>query len=375
VTTVPIPGEELFWELVEPMYADPAVLRSTMMGLPCVRVHGRFFASLDRRTGALLVKLPAERVAGLIAVGDGEPFAPAGRVFREWVAVPRPDRRRWRSLLVEARDHAAGDHAAGGTTADAAGAGSGKGAGGFAGFGPAGLEFLAGLARNNTKAFFDAHRAVYRRELLEPAKAFVVALGAVLRQRVSAGLNADPRAGGSMFRIANDLRFARDQPPYKPHLDFAFWEGSTGPRRDPALIVRITPVDLHLGCGQIGLTGAALAAYRTALRDPARATDLDRHVTALLADGAELSEPTRRRVPAGFPAGSAGRFAVRDGFHVVRRYPRPAAVTKPGLVEWCAERLVPFAPVHRWLTRPDYAGPATSIPFAATVPRNLRPKM
>jgi hypothetical protein len=101
-------AEELFWDLVEPMYADPAVQRSTMMGLPCVRLDGRFFASLDRRSGALLVKLPRERVGQLIAGGHGEAFAPAGRVFREWVAIPRPDRRRWRSLLTEARDNAAG---------------------------------------------------------------------------------------------------------------------------------------------------------------------------------------------------------------------------------------------------------------------------
>jgi hypothetical protein len=40
-------NEELFWDLVEPLYADPAVSRSTMMGLPCVRLEGRFFASLD----------------------------------------------------------------------------------------------------------------------------------------------------------------------------------------------------------------------------------------------------------------------------------------------------------------------------------------
>jgi hypothetical protein len=101
-------AEELFWDLVEPMYADPAVQRSTMMGLPCVRLDGRFFASLDRRSGALLVKLPRERVGQLIAGGHGKAFAPAGRVFREWVAIPRPDRRRWRSLLTEARDNAAG---------------------------------------------------------------------------------------------------------------------------------------------------------------------------------------------------------------------------------------------------------------------------
>jgi len=107
---MPVSGEELFRELVEHMYADPAVRPSTMMGLPCVRLYGRFFASLDRRSGALLVKLSAERVGQLVAAGEGQPFAPAGRVFREWVALPRPDRRRWRSLLAEARDHAAHSH-------------------------------------------------------------------------------------------------------------------------------------------------------------------------------------------------------------------------------------------------------------------------
>lgn len=100
-------AEELFWDLVEPMYADPAVQRSTMMGLPCVRFDGRFFASLDRRTGALLVKLSSERVRQLIDAGHGQLFAPAGRTFREWVAITVPDRRRWQALLAEARDHAA----------------------------------------------------------------------------------------------------------------------------------------------------------------------------------------------------------------------------------------------------------------------------
>ena len=100
-------GEELFWQLAEPLLGQPAVTRSTMMGLACLRLDGRFFASLDRRTHALLVKLPAERVQALIAAGHAEPFAPAGRVFREWAALPRPDRRRWRTLLHEAKQFAA----------------------------------------------------------------------------------------------------------------------------------------------------------------------------------------------------------------------------------------------------------------------------
>jgi len=100
-------AERLFWELVEPILADPAASRSTMMGLACVRLDGRFFASLDWRTGSLLVKLPTNRVAQLVAAGIGEPFAPAGRVFREWVAIPRADRKRWASLLAEAETFAA----------------------------------------------------------------------------------------------------------------------------------------------------------------------------------------------------------------------------------------------------------------------------
>jgi uncharacterized protein (TIGR02453 family) len=334
---MPISGAELFWELVEPMYADPAVQRSTMMGLPCLRLEGRFFASLDRRSEALLVKLPADRVGQLIATGDGQPFAPAGRVFREWVALPRPDRRRWRNLLAEARDHAAGT-------------GSARAQVPFGGFGAEGLAFLATLERDNTKRCFDAHHAVYQQELLEPSKAFVAALGQRLRRRVSAGLRAEPRVGGSLFRVANDLRFAPDKPPYKPHLDIAFWQGPTGPRLDPALILRIAAAEVHLGCGVMPQTGAALDAYRHALRDEVRAADLDRHVTSLLKGGAELSEPTRRRLPAGFdPGRPASHFAVRDGFHVVRRFPHPAEINGPAFVGWCADRLAPFAPVHQWL--------------------------
>ncbi len=47
------------------------------------------------------MKLPRERVDALVAGGVGQPFAPAGKVFREWVAIPQRDRRRWRKLLNE----------------------------------------------------------------------------------------------------------------------------------------------------------------------------------------------------------------------------------------------------------------------------------
>ena len=95
--------EELFWRLARALYADPAVTRSTMMGFSCLRVDGKFFACVDRRTGDLVVKLAAARVNELVTSGVGRPFAPNGKVFREWVAVPIPDDQEWSALLDEAK--------------------------------------------------------------------------------------------------------------------------------------------------------------------------------------------------------------------------------------------------------------------------------
>jgi hypothetical protein len=99
-------GEQLFWSLAEVLYADPAVTRSTMMGYPCLRANGTFFACVERGTGNLIVKLRAERVNEIVAAGTGLPFAPNGKVFREWVAFPTPDEEAWSALLDEARGFA-----------------------------------------------------------------------------------------------------------------------------------------------------------------------------------------------------------------------------------------------------------------------------
>jgi hypothetical protein len=73
---------------------------------PWVRLAGRFLASFDDRTGRVVVKLPRERVTELVENGDGFPFAPAGKAFREWVSFATVDRSLWRAVLAEAVDFA-----------------------------------------------------------------------------------------------------------------------------------------------------------------------------------------------------------------------------------------------------------------------------
>ena len=102
----PAKAQDLFWELAaELQREDPRVVEGTIMGGRCLRVGKEFLALVDFKGSGLVVKLPKSRVDALIAEGKGQPFAPAGKVFSEWVSVPKADRRRWLALLREGVVH------------------------------------------------------------------------------------------------------------------------------------------------------------------------------------------------------------------------------------------------------------------------------
>jgi hypothetical protein len=102
---------ELFWDLAgELMAENERVTEGSIMNSRCIRVSSAapvkaakpdFLAMPHHKKSGLVVKLPADRVAELIEAGVGEPFAPAGKVFREWLAVTEADEDAWRSLLRE----------------------------------------------------------------------------------------------------------------------------------------------------------------------------------------------------------------------------------------------------------------------------------
>lgn len=95
-------AEALFWELAaELQRVDGRIQEGTIMNGRCLRVGGEFLALVDFKGSGLVVKLPRARVAALVDEGVGKPFAPAGRVFREWLSVPTPSRELWSKLLRE----------------------------------------------------------------------------------------------------------------------------------------------------------------------------------------------------------------------------------------------------------------------------------
>jgi len=99
-----------FWDVAEEFIASGRVEEGTMMGHHCLRAAtgGGFVATVERSSGDLVVKLSRARVSELVESGEGRAFAPAGKVFREWVAVPARDDGRWPSLIEESIEFVAG---------------------------------------------------------------------------------------------------------------------------------------------------------------------------------------------------------------------------------------------------------------------------
>jgi uncharacterized protein (TIGR02453 family) len=222
----------------------------------------------------------------------------------------------------------------------------------FGGFGDEAVAFLDGLGKDNTRSYFDAHRAIYERDLLAPLRLLVLDVADELRATVAPNLEADPTVGKSLFRINRDTRFSKDKTPYHPWLDAIWWEGHDDARRAPAFIFRIAADHLVVGAGVMAFRDSWRDRFREAVAADTTGERLVAALDAITAThaDAEVTQPTRVRVPAPYQAAHPRAELLRlDGLHVSRRLPHPAERSSPRFATWVARELAAFSPVHRWL--------------------------
>ena len=88
-------------ELVETTTGGPVTV-GTMFGSKGLRTGSKYFAIWWHEQ--LVVKLPADRLAELVAAGDGQPFEPMpGRAMNGWLVVGSDVE--WEAVVAEARAH------------------------------------------------------------------------------------------------------------------------------------------------------------------------------------------------------------------------------------------------------------------------------
>ena len=125
----------------------------------------------------------------------------------------------------------------------------------FDGFTPEAVQFLAELAENNTRDWFQPRKAEYERLLKRPMEDLCLALEDQFRSR-GIPLHADAR---SPFRIYRDTRFSKDKSPYKTHVAASFgWAGDgadAAAGRSHADNVHASGGYFHLAPGEIYVGG------------------------------------------------------------------------------------------------------------------------
>jgi uncharacterized protein (TIGR02453 family) len=206
------------------------------------------------------------------------------------------------------------------------------------------VRFLGSLRRNNRKDWFDEHRSDYEEDVLQPAKEFVIDLGAKLRT-LRPKLQIDPRTNYGVKRINRDIRFARDKKPYKDHQTLWWWEGRAK-EGSPGYWFNLTPKSVVLAVGLYMAEPGLLERYRAAVVDERRGRALDRIVKSLERKGYKLEGSIRKRVPRGFPPDHPrARFLKHDGIYAWIETPLPRA----DFLRHCFTHYRTLTPLQEWL--------------------------
>lgn len=219
----------------------------------------------------------------------------------------------------------------------------------FPGFPREGVKFLEDLKANNTKKWFEAHRDGFRRYVMEPAEAFVVAMGGRLRQ-IAPQIHAEPKVNKSIFRINRDTRFSRDKSPYKTHLGIWFWEGE-GPRMEcSGFYFHLEPPRLMLGAGMYVFPRAVLEGYRRAVAHAKYGPALARGLARIERRGYGVGGEHYKKTPPGFDANHPRAALLRhNGLFASAETEIPAELYSPAIVAYCLARYREMAPLHEWL--------------------------
>lgn len=220
---------------------------------------------------------------------------------------------------------------------------------GFDGFSTASSKFLKDLTKNNDTAWFKKNKPRYEEHYLEPAKAFVEAMGPRLL-KISDDINAEPKVNGSIFRINRDIRFSKDKTPYKNHLDLWFWSGPDRKSGFSGFFFRMYADRLILGAGVHGFDKPVLANYRDAVDDDKTGGALVKLAKKMEKAGYEMTGETYKKVPRGYdPDHARAKWLKHSSLAVHFETKLPAEARSKKFLTFVSAHFKRMAPVHEWL--------------------------
>jgi uncharacterized protein (TIGR02453 family) len=191
------------------------------------------------------------------------------------------------------------------------------------------IEFYEGLEADNTKTYWQAHKAVYEQAVAGPMAELLAELA--------------PEFGeGRIFRPYRDVRFSADKTPYKTAIAAELAHGG---------YIQLSSSGLAAGAGAYHMASDQLERYRAAVADDRAGSALDALVAAARKSGVTITaHESLKTAPRGY----------------AKDHPRVDLLRLKGLVTWkewpvgawlgttqSKKRLVEFlrasAPLKAWL--------------------------
>jgi uncharacterized protein (TIGR02453 family) len=220
----------------------------------------------------------------------------------------------------------------------------------FTGFRPEAIQFMADLAANNERDWFQPRKAEFETLIKGPFEALVLALAERFAAR-GIPLLAEPR---SIFRIYRDTRFSKDKSPYKTHLGASFpWiEGSTPDERTHGNggYFNFQPGEMYVGGGMWQPEKPRLDAFRRLIvDDPDRVRAALEEPGFVAAFGGVNSHDQLKRVPPGYPADHPMADLLRYKDVVFGRRLGDDEVSSADLPDILADGYAAALPVFRFL--------------------------
>jgi uncharacterized protein (TIGR02453 family) len=208
----------------------------------------------------------------------------------------------------------------------------------FTGIPVAALDFYDDLEVDNTRAFWEKHKAVY----LESVRAPMTALCAALTPEF-----APDGQTAKVFRPYRDVRFAKDKTPYKTHQGAFVRVGeSTG------WYVEVSPRGVRTGAGFYEASGPRLAAFREAVAHDTYGPELEGVLDTLRSGGFEVGGDRLKTAPRGYSADHPRIELLRHrsltAGHVIGFEP---VIHTPELLELVREDWRALRPLVEWIDR------------------------
>ena len=120
-------------------------------------------------------------------------------------------------------------------------------------------------------------------------------------QKISPGVQADPKVNRSICRINRDTRFANVQEPYRTFLGIWFWEGIRKTKDSPGYYFELRPEQLFLSAGIQVFSRKAHHLFRKAVVDLKSGTGLVKIINKIKENpDYRINEAYYKNIPEGY---------------------------------------------------------------------------